>query len=215
MVLVMVRVLPFFLTVALICSVTLFVSILGVRSYSDQRYSSMQISATRHSSGVSTGRTAGFGYSFTGSDLNRDTSCTRVSGGGVGRESGKGASKTGTSAAEKPAGTKAVSGGSGSAVAALPTDMAAGATAGSGSLRWDVATAATEAIALAGGASTASAASALKDVAPRVAPPSPIGVGVFSMPDAPKTPSLAAPQSVRATVPHNTAKAKKLLRSHH
>src|SRR5712691_10006988 len=168
----------------------------------------MQISATRHSSRVSIGRTAGFGYSFTGSELNRDTSCTRVSGGGVGTEPGKGASETGTLAAEMPATTKAVSGGSGSAVAALPTDMAAGATAGSGSLRWDTSTAATKAIALASGASTAPGASVLNDVAPRVAPPSPIGVGVFSMPDAPKTPSLAAPQSVRATVPHNTAKAR-------
>src|SRR5262245_66646974 len=84
LVLTMVRVLPFFLTVVLTFSVTLFVSILGVRSYSDQRYSSMQISATRHSSGVSTGRTAGFGYSFTGSGLNREVSATRVSGGGVG-----------------------------------------------------------------------------------------------------------------------------------
>src|SRR5688500_15193266 len=104
----------------------------------------MQISATRHSSRVSSGRTAGFGTAFTGSELNSDTGCTRVSGGGVGRESGKGASKTGTSAVETFAGTKAVSGGYGSAAAAS-TDMAAGATAGSGSLRWDVSTAATKA----------------------------------------------------------------------
>src|SRR5262245_65716726 len=84
MVLVMVRVLPFLLMVSLIRSVTLLVSVLGVRSYSDQRYSSMQISATRHSSGVSTGRAAGFAYSFTGSDGDSDASCMRVSGGGVG-----------------------------------------------------------------------------------------------------------------------------------
>ena len=37
-VLMTVRVLPFFLTVVLICSVTLFVSILGVRSYSDANF---------------------------------------------------------------------------------------------------------------------------------------------------------------------------------
>src|SRR4249919_363535 len=97
----------------------------------------MQISATRHSLGVSTGRTTGFGYSFTSFNMDRDTSCTRVSGGRVGRESGKGASRTGTSAADKPARTEAVSGGSGSAVAA--SDMAADATIGSGRLRWDVA----------------------------------------------------------------------------
>src|SRR4029450_2610719 len=66
MVLVTVRVLPFTLTVVLIRSVTLFVSTLGVRSYSDQRYSSMQISTTRHSSRVSTGRAAGCGASFAG-----------------------------------------------------------------------------------------------------------------------------------------------------
>src|SRR5512133_3649168 len=81
-VLVTVRVLPFFLTVTLIRSDTFIVSTLGVRSYSDQRYSSMQISATRHSLGISTGRTTAFGYSFAGSDVNRDTSCTRFSGGG-------------------------------------------------------------------------------------------------------------------------------------
>src|SRR6266404_84765 len=99
MVLVTVRVLPFFLTVVLIRSVTLFVSTLGVRSYSDQRYSSMQMSTTRHSSSVSTGRAAGCGSSVAGSPLNRDTSRTRVSCGGVGRESGKGASRWDVAAA--------------------------------------------------------------------------------------------------------------------
>src|SRR5262249_23002098 len=103
------RVLPFVLTVVSIRSVTLFVSTLGVRSYSDQRYSSMQMSTTRHSSNVSTGRAAACGSSSTGSGLNRDTSRTRLSGGGVGRESGKGASTTGASAAETPARPKAVS----------------------------------------------------------------------------------------------------------
>src|SRR4029079_2803630 len=198
-VLMTIRVLSFFLTVVLIFSVTLFVSILGVRSYSDHRYWSMQISATRHSSGVSAGRTTGSGYSFTSFNMDRDTSCTRVSGGGVGRESGKGASRTGTPAAEKPARTEAVSGGSGSAVAA--SDMAAGATLGSGRLRWDVAAAAMEPIALANGASTAPPASALKGVAPRVALRSPIAL--LSMPDEPKTPGPAKPQPVRAIVPHN------------
>jgi hypothetical protein len=52
----------------LMCSVTLFVSTLGVRSYSDQRYSSMQISATRHSLRISTGREISFGCSFVGSE---------------------------------------------------------------------------------------------------------------------------------------------------
>src|SRR5262249_16379664 len=106
MVLLTVRVLLFVLTVVLIRSVTLFVSTLGVRSYSDQRYSSMQMSTTRHSSNVSTGRAVACGSSSTGSGLNRDTSRARVSGGGVARESGKGAS-----AAQKPARPRASSGG--------------------------------------------------------------------------------------------------------
>src|SRR5262245_26674560 len=202
MVLIVVRALPFFLTVSLICSATLFVSILGVRSYSDQRYSSMQISGTRHSSGVSTGRTAVLGYAFTRSEVDTDASCARVSGGG-GPEAGNGASKTGASAAEKPA----VSVGSGSAVGALPTDPGAGATADSAGLRWDAATAVTEAIALAGSASTGSPAPALKDAALRVALRSPTVVAVLAMPEEPKTPSLAVPQSARATVPHNITNA--------
>src|SRR5262245_65223111 len=86
MVLVTVRVLPFFvLTVVLIRSVTLLVSTLGVRSYSDQRYSSMQVSITRHSSTVSNGRATGCGSSSTGrSGLDRDTSRSPVSGDVVG-----------------------------------------------------------------------------------------------------------------------------------
>src|SRR5262245_25495664 len=166
MVLVTVRVLPFFvLTVVLIRSVTLFVSNLGVRSYSAQRYSSMQMSTTRHSSSVSTGRAAGCGSSSTGSGLNRDTSRTRVSGGGVGRESGKGAPTTGAWAAETSARPKAVSRGPASTVAASVAGTAADATAGSGSSRWDVVT---------GGEYARSAptgpASAIEIVAPRAAP---------------------------------------------
>src|SRR2546421_12298565 len=97
MVLVTVRVLPFFvLAVVLICFVTLLVSTLGVRSYSAQRYSSMQMLITRHSSTISIGRTAGCSCSSTGaSGLNRETSRARVSVG----ESGE-ASTAGASAAE-------------------------------------------------------------------------------------------------------------------
>src|ERR1051326_7634301 len=87
-VLMTVRALPFVLTVVLIFSVTLFVSILGVRSYSDQRYSSIQMSATRHSSGVSIGRAVGFGSSF---NVDSDTSRSRAWGCGSGRDSGKAA----------------------------------------------------------------------------------------------------------------------------
>src|SRR5262245_9393467 len=203
MVLVTVCVLRFFLTVVLICSVTLFVSTLGVRSYSDQRYSSMQMLTTRHSSNVSTGRAAACGSSSTGSGLNRDTSRTRVSGGGVGRESGKGAVTTGASAAETPARPKTVSRGPGSTVAALVAGTAAAATAGSGSLRWTVVTAATEAIACASSSPTSSA-SALEIVAPRAASRVQIGVAVFSIADHSKLPSLAAHHPAIVTVPHNS-----------
>src|SRR5258707_15085005 len=125
MVLVTVRVLPFVLTVVLIRSVTLFVSTLGVRSYSDQRYSSMQMSTTRHSSSGSTARAAGCASSSTGSGLNRDTSGTRFSG---------------ASAAETLARPKVVSRGSGSTVAASLAGAAADAAAGSGNSRWGVVT---------------------------------------------------------------------------
>src|SRR5262252_1858100 len=135
MVLVTVRVLPFFvLTVVLICFVTLLVSTLGVRSYSAQRYSSMQMSTTRHSS-----CTAGCRCSSTGaSGLNRDTSRSWVSGGGVGPASGKGASTTGAPAAETPARRKAVWRGPDPTVAPSVAGTAADATAGSPSLRSDV-----------------------------------------------------------------------------
>src|SRR6516162_11834238 len=132
MVLVTVRVLPFFvLTVVLICSVTLFVSTLGVRSYSDQRYSSMQMSTTRHSSSGSTARAAGCASSSTGSGLNRDTSGRRFSS---------------ASAAETLARPEVVSRTSASTVAASLSGAAADAAAGSESSRWDVVTAAAEAI---------------------------------------------------------------------
>src|SRR5690349_20810909 len=131
MVLVTVRVLPFlFLTVVLICSVTLLVSTLGVRSYSDQRYSSMQMSITRHSSSGSTARAAGCASSSTGSGLNRDTSGRRFSG---------------ASTAETLARPKVVSRAPGST--ASLAGAAADASAGSPSSRWDVVTAATEAMA--------------------------------------------------------------------
>src|SRR5215831_12931946 len=200
MVLVTVRVLPFFvLTVVLIRSVTLLVSTLGVRSYSAQRYSSMQMSTTRHSSTISIGRTAGCRCSSTGaSGLNRDTSRSWVSGGVVGPASGKGASTTGASAADTPARPNAVSRGPGSSVAA--------SAAGSPSARWDVVTAATEATACASTARSGPA-SALATVAPPSAPRFQIGVAGFSIPGHSKPPTLAAPAT--AAVAHNSASAKR------
>jgi hypothetical protein len=71
-------------------------------------------------------------------------------------------------------------------------------------LRWDAATAATEAIARASEAPKRPA-SALDVVASRVAPPFQIGVAVFSSHS--KPPSLAAYEPARVTVPHNSTSA--------
>src|SRR5688572_3399642 len=82
MALITVRVLPFLLTVVLIRWVTLFVSTFGVCSYNDHRYSSTQISSTRHSSGISTGRSIGCRYSVDGSAVDKDTRRERTSASG-------------------------------------------------------------------------------------------------------------------------------------
>src|SRR5262249_28478926 len=55
-----VRNLPLFLTFTLTRSSTLTVSTFGVRSYSDQRYWSMQTSCSRHASSGASERTGGF-----------------------------------------------------------------------------------------------------------------------------------------------------------
>src|SRR5215467_13045493 len=184
MVLVTVRVLPFFvLTVVLICFVTLLVSTLGVRSYSDQRYSSMQVSITRHSSSGSSACAAGRASSSTGSGLNRDTSGTRFSG---------------ASTAERLARPKVVSRAPRSTVAASVAGAAADAAAGSPSSRWDVVTAATEAMARVSSAPTGPA-SALATAAPSAAARFQIGVTGVSIPDHSKPPIAA--------VAHNSASA--------
>src|SRR2546429_1505151 len=184
MVLVTVRVLPFlFLTVVLICAVTLLVSTLGVRSYSDQRYSSMQMSIPRHSSSGSTARAAGCASSSTGSGLNRDTSGTRVSG---------------ASTAETLARSKVVSRASASTVAASVAGAAADASAGRPGARGDVVIAPTEAMARVSSARTGPA-SALATLAPPAAARFQIGVAGFSIPDHSKPPIAAAA--------HNSASA--------
>src|SRR5262245_41991063 len=192
MVLVTVRVFPFLLTVVLIRWVTLFVSTFGVRSYRDQRYSSTQISSTRHSSRISTGRAAGCRYSAGGSDVNRDTSRVRVSGGG--RESVEGASTAGTSVADTPARTNSVTLGAGSSGAS-----GAGTPADATAPRSDVATA--SAATIAGFSSTLTfLMSALAVVASRAAPGG-------SIPNHSGPPNLAAYQPARTTVPHNNSSA--------
>src|SRR3954452_10800805 len=82
--LVTVTVLPFFLTVTFLRSCTLMLSSLGVRSYSAHKYRSMQISAARHSSGISMGLTAFLASLGTGSGVFAVATCTGgVSGGGI------------------------------------------------------------------------------------------------------------------------------------
>src|SRR6266487_5316480 len=129
-VLVTVRVLPFFLIVTFSCSSTLMVSTFGVRSYTDQRYCSMQVSTTRHSSGVSTELTAPFVSLCRGSGVLVDATCTDgVSGRGIGCGSGKAASTIAASVTETPSSPIAVtcgaSTGSESTVIAQPTSVAA------------------------------------------------------------------------------------------
>src|ERR1700738_818019 len=120
--LVTVRVLPFFLTVTFLCSCTLMVSSLGVRWYTDHRYWSMQMSATRHSSRVSMERTASWASFLPGSGVLAVAICTGgVSGGSAGEEGGKAASATAGSARGTAGGTTAGSGGSAGATKAAET----------------------------------------------------------------------------------------------
>src|ERR1700704_5598859 len=97
-----VRALPFFLTVTLIRSVTLTVSTLGVRWYSDQRYSSMQMSVT-HSRTGPIEPVNGVAPSPTGSKGVTDASCMPVAGGRFGPASVKAGSAAGASGVEEPA----------------------------------------------------------------------------------------------------------------
>src|SRR6516165_5654266 len=86
-----VRVLPFFLTFTLICSSTLTVSTFGVRSYSDQRYWSMQTSGSGHASSTSE-LTAGLAAFCTGSvGLTAANGVGVVAGCGIGGGSDKAA----------------------------------------------------------------------------------------------------------------------------
>src|SRR5262245_28965841 len=85
-VLTIVRVLPFFLTVTLMRSVTFTVSTFGVRSYSDHRYWSIQSSSSEHAPKASNELKAGWGAFCTGSGVfNNGVRKGGVAGGGVGR----------------------------------------------------------------------------------------------------------------------------------
>src|SRR6266566_545499 len=98
-----VRVLPLLLTLTLIRSSTLTVSTFGVRSYSDQRYWSMQTSGSGHASRASE-LTAGLAAFCTGSvGLVAANSTGDVPGCGIGGESDKTALPLPVSATTKPA----------------------------------------------------------------------------------------------------------------
>src|SRR6266487_2404399 len=125
MVLTTVCVLPFFLTVTFIRSGTLMVSTFGARWYADQRYRSMQISATRHSSGVSMELNASFAEPCTGSGVLACATCTDgVSGRGIGRGSGKAASRIATLVTATPCSPVAVACGASMGSALAVADVA-------------------------------------------------------------------------------------------
>src|SRR3954447_10112664 len=86
----------------------------------------MQISGAGHSLGISTGRTARWGSSLSGSDVNSDPRLGISRSGGGASDEGV---STGISAAGTLARTTGVSGDSPSAGAALLPDVAAGSTA--------------------------------------------------------------------------------------
>src|SRR5437764_9955043 len=101
---------PLFLTFTLIRSSTLTVSTFGVRSYSDQRYWSMQTSGSGHASRAS-GFTAGLAAFCTGSvGLVAANSTSDVPGCGIGGESDKAALLLAISATETPCSPGAVAG---------------------------------------------------------------------------------------------------------
>src|SRR5215469_5252462 len=204
-----VRVLPLFLTFTLICS-TLTVSTFGVRSYSDQRYWSIQTSGAGHASRASE-LTAGLAAFCAGSvGLTAASDVGGVTGCGIGGGSDKAALPLPVSAttelaaslasfrsgsgvlndaiATGPAAVRGVGGGSDKAAPPLPIS-ASETPCSPGAVAW--------------GASTCSAR-AVADVASLTS----IGAPVLSMPSEPRPASPAPTQPARATVPHNAANTK-------
>src|SRR5215470_17839780 len=198
-----VRVLPLFLllTFTLIRSSTLTVSTFGVRSYSDQRYWSMQTSGSGHASRASE-RMTGLPAFCTGSvGLVAANSTGDVAGCAIGGGSDKAAPAT-----TKPAASLAsFRSGSGVLNDAIATGTAARRSIGGGSDKAasPLAISAPETLcspsAVARGASTCSAR-AVAD-----ARMTSTGALVFSMPSGPRPASSAATQPARAPVPHNAA----------
>src|SRR5215471_1843802 len=202
-----VRVLPLFLTFTLICSSTLTVSTFGVRSYSDQRYWSMQTSGSGHASSTSE-LTAGLAAFCTGSvGLTAANGVGGVAGCGIGGGSDKGALPLPVSATTGPdASLASFRSGSGVLNDAIATGTAAGGGIGGGSGKAAVPLAISAAetpcspSAVARGASTCSAR-AVADVARMTS----IGAPVLSMPSGPRPASSVPTQPASAPVPHNAA----------
>src|SRR5215472_14067509 len=200
-----VRVLPLFLTFTLICSSTLTVSTFGVRSYSDQRYWSMQTSDSGHASRASELTAGAFCTGSVG--LVAADSEGGVAGCGIGGGSDKAALPLPVSATTEPAASLAsFRSGSGVLNDAIATGTAAGCGIGGGSGKAAVPLAISAAetpcspSAVARGASTCSAR-AVADVARMTS----IGAPVLSMPSGPRPASSAPTQPARAPVPHNAA----------
>src|SRR6516164_152175 len=202
-----VRVLPLFLTFTLIRSSSLTVSTFGVRSYSDQRYWSMQTSGSGHASSTSE-LTAGLAAFCTGSvGLTAANGVGGVAGCGIGGGSDKAALPLPVSATTEPDASLA-SFRCGSSVLndAIATGTAAGCGigGGSGKAALPLAISAMETPcspgAVAPGASTCSAP-AVADVARMTS----IGAPVLPMPSGPRPVTSAPTQPARAPVPHNAA----------
>src|SRR5215472_8229007 len=130
-----VRVLPLLLTLTLICSSTLTVSTFGVRSYSDQRYWSIQTSGSGHASRASE-LTAGLAAFCAGSvGLTAASDVGGVAGCGIGGGSDKAALPLPVSAISTEPGASLASFRSGSSVLndAITAGTAAGRGVGGGS----------------------------------------------------------------------------------
>src|SRR6516165_5287705 len=205
-----VRVLPLFLTFTLTRSSTLMVSTFGVRSYSDQRYWSMQTSGSGHASRASE-VTAGLVAFCTGSvGVTAAGTTGGVAGCGIGGRSDKVALPLPVSATTTEPGASLASFRSGSSVLndAIATGTAPGCGVGevSDEATLPLAISATETScspsAVARGASTSSAR-AVVDVARLTS----IGAPVLSMPSEPRPACPAPPQPPRAPIPNaaNTA----------
>src|SRR5262249_13401840 len=201
-------VLPLFLTFPLICSSTLTVSTFGVRSYSDQRYWSMQTSGSGHASRASE-LPAGLAAFCAGSvGLAAADSAGGVAGCGIGGGKDNAALPPPVSATSTEPGASLALFCSGSSVLndAIATGTAAGCGIGGGSDKAALPLAISATVtpclpsAVVRGASTCSAW-AVADVA-RVTL---IGAPVLSMPSQPRPASPAPTQPARATVPHDAA----------